>query len=141
MGDPTSAYHINKTIPHAIPAILTWKKAFVPNRRAYFMYKCVAKGVRPFHRDRTPSSLAVVLAVTIMPLYLLGFSCIRVLIVSIGCRVQASIRPPMDPAKAFRNGVAFLSAFAPRVGGPAIVTRVRTLPAAPIAGAAVVCMG
>jgi hypothetical protein len=26
------------------------------------------------------------------------------------------------------------------VGGPAIVTRVRTLPAAPIAGAAVVCM-
>jgi len=37
-----------------------WYIAFVPMRNAYFRVKCTAKGVSPFHRALTPSSLIIV---------------------------------------------------------------------------------
>lgn len=37
-----------------------WYIALVPMRNAYFRVKCTAKGVSPFHKALTPSSLMIV---------------------------------------------------------------------------------
>lgn len=44
-----------------------WYVAFVPILSAYLSVKCVAKGVSPFHNDRTPSSLMIVWPQLTMP--------------------------------------------------------------------------
>mmetsp|Transcript_19368 Transcript_19368/g.49271 ORF Transcript_19368/g.49271 Transcript_19368/m.49271 type:complete len:314 (-) Transcript_19368:134-1075(-) len=85
-----------------------WYTELEPMRSAYFRVRCVAKGVRPFHRDLTPSSAMIVCPQCTMPRYLPArSSCSLVLITSIGCSAHASATPPREPARPLMMGPTF----------------------------------